>query len=94
MQPFLKDIAQKIVAHPNLSNLTIVFPNRRAALFFQKDKELRVTIERYHQHIIDSQRLLTMIDVAETIQEHKESDRMKREIIFKALEIENSTVDA
>ncbi|MBZ0245335.1 MAG: PD-(D/E)XK nuclease family protein [Cyclobacteriaceae bacterium] len=36
MQPFLKDIAQKIVTHPNLSKLTLVFPNRRAALFFQK----------------------------------------------------------
>ncbi|MBX2910919.1 MAG: PD-(D/E)XK nuclease family protein [Cyclobacteriaceae bacterium] len=36
MQPFLKDIAQKIAARPNLGGLTIVFPNRRAALFFQK----------------------------------------------------------
>lgn len=77
-----------------VSSVAGLIPEVTAALFFQKDKELRVTIERYHQHIIDSQRLLTMIDVAETIQEHKESDRMKREIIFKALEIENSTVDA
>lgn len=36
MRPFLKEIAEKIVTHPNLNGLTIVFPNRRAALFFQK----------------------------------------------------------
>lgn len=36
MTPFLKEIALKIVSHPRLSELTIVFPNRRAALFFQK----------------------------------------------------------
>lgn len=73
-----------------VSSIAGIVPEVTAALFFQKDKELRATIDRYHQHIIDSQRLLTMIDVAETMRDEKERDHMKKEIIFKALEIGNS----
>ncbi len=37
MNPFLYDIAQKIyTAHPALENVTLVFPNRRAILYFRK----------------------------------------------------------
>ncbi|HEX9941957.1 MAG TPA: hypothetical protein VGG03_08075 [Thermoanaerobaculia bacterium] len=64
-----------------------VIPEVTAALFFNKDKELRRTIVAYHQHMIDSQQTLTMIDVAETIRNHDDRDRMKREIINKALGI-------
>ena len=36
MKPFLEDLAEKMVLqHPRLEELTMVFPNRRAALFFQ-----------------------------------------------------------
>jgi hypothetical protein len=51
-----------------------------AALFFAKDKELRGTIERYHQHVLDSKKLLTMIDVAETVQNESERDIVKSQI--------------
>ncbi len=78
-----------------VSSIAGVIPEVTATLFFKKDKELRVTIERYHQHAIDSQRLLTMIDVAETMQDEKERDQIKKEIIFKALQIDNSVpIDA
>jgi hypothetical protein len=60
-------------------------PEVTAALFFRKDQELRKTIELYHAHMLTSQRLLTMIDVAETIQNPIEQDRMKQEIIMKTL---------
>ena len=37
MKPFLKELAEKIIArHTKPEELTIVFPNRRAALFFRK----------------------------------------------------------
>ncbi len=37
MTPFLKELAEKVVkGHPKLEDVTLVFPNRRAALFFRK----------------------------------------------------------
>src|SRR5688572_393240 len=36
MKPFLKELAEKMIAlHPRMDHLTFVFPNRRAALYFQ-----------------------------------------------------------
>jgi hypothetical protein len=42
------------------------------------------------QHVLDSQRLLTMIDVAETVKDETERDALKKEIVWKALGIEQS----
>src|SRR6478609_2374572 len=37
MKPFLKELAEKVVNdYPKLEEVTLVFPNRRAALFFRK----------------------------------------------------------
>ena len=60
---------------------------QEATLFFRKDHELRKTIREYHKHMLSSQRPLTMTDVAETIQNSVEQDRMKREIILSTLGI-------
>jgi hypothetical protein len=76
-----------------VSTIASVIPGATAALFFKKDKELRGTIERYHQHVLDSQRLLTMIDVAETVKNEDERDSLKREIIFNALGIKKTRKD-
>lgn len=73
-----------------VSTVASLIPEVTAALFFQKDKELRNTIERYHQQILDSQRILTMVDVAETVYDREEQDTLKREIIYKALNIETT----
>jgi hypothetical protein len=73
-----------------ISTIASLIPEATAALFFTKDKELRGTIERYHQHVLDSQRLLTMIDVAETVKNGEERDFLKRQIIFKALGISDA----
>jgi len=73
-----------------ISTIGSLIPDVIAAMFFSKDKELRGTIERYHQHVLDSQRLLTMIDVAETVRNGEERDSLKRQIIFKALGISDS----
>jgi len=76
------------VAAGIVSTLSALIPEVTAALFFKKDQELRVTIERYHQHVLDSQRLLTMIDVAETVKGETERDALKKQIVWKALDIE------
>lgn len=65
-----------------------ILPEVIASLFLGKDKELRKTIEAYHQHMLDSQQILTMIDVAETINDIEERDMIKRDIIQKVLGIE------
>jgi hypothetical protein len=74
-----------------VSSIASTIPEVTAVLFFRKDRELRCVIERYHQHVLDSQRLLTMIDVAETVKASGERDSLKREIILKALGIEASS---
>lgn len=36
MEPFLKELARKVNAEPQVEQLTFIFPNRRAALYFRK----------------------------------------------------------
>jgi hypothetical protein len=71
-----------------VSAASSIIPEVTAALFFGKDKELRKAIERHDQHVFNSQNLLTMIDVAETVQNPKERDLIKQEIIHKVLAID------
>ncbi len=70
-----------------VASIASIMPEVTAVLFFKKDQELRRTIEAYHQHMLDSQQMLTMIDVAETLKNVDERDRMKQQIIFKVLKI-------
>jgi hypothetical protein len=76
-----------LIAAGVVSIIASIIPGATAALFFKKDKELRGTIEGYHQQILESQNLHTMIDVAETVMDEKERDSLKRAIIYKALGI-------
>ena len=70
-----------------VASVASVIPEVTAALFFKKDKELRKTIEAYHQHMLESQRILTMVDVASTMMNGTDRDHMKQEIILKVLNI-------
>ena len=79
---YLGEISAGIVAAVSSS-----VPQITAVLFFQKDKELRNTLEEYHGHMLGSQKLMTMIDVAETIRNPAEQDKMKQQIIFSTLGI-------
>lgn len=63
-----------------------IIPEAGALLLFSKDKELRKTIETYHSHILESQRVLTMIDLAETIEETAAKDAVKKQMIFAVLQ--------
>jgi hypothetical protein len=71
-----------------VTSISSIIPEVTAGLFFTKDKELRKTIQTYHQHMLESQQILTMIDVSETIGNEIERDKMKQEIIYKVLKIE------
>jgi hypothetical protein len=64
-----------------------VIPQAGAALLFNKDKELRRTIETYHGHILESQRVLTMVDLAETMEQTTAKDSMKERIILAVLKV-------
>ena len=75
------------VAAGSVTAAASIIPEVAAGLLFNKDKELRRTIEAYHQHMIDSQQTLTMIDVAETIRNPDDRDQMKRDIINKYMGI-------
>jgi hypothetical protein len=77
-----------------VTSISSIIPEATASLFFTKDRELRKTIYSYHQHMIESQQILTMIDVAETIGNDIERDKMKQEIIYKVLNIENPISNA
>ena len=70
-----------------VTSVSSIIPEVTALLFFAKDKELRKTIQTYHHRMLESQRVHTMIDVAETMVNPTERDKMKQEIIFKVLEI-------
>jgi hypothetical protein len=64
-----------------------VIPEAGALLIFNKDKELRKTIETYHGHILESQRVLTMIDLAETMGEAAAKDSVKEQIVSAVLKV-------
>lgn len=64
-----------------------IIPQAGALLLFNKDKELRKTIETYHGHILESQRILTMIDLSETIHEAEAKDSVKEQIVFAVLKV-------
>jgi hypothetical protein len=72
-----------------VTSISSIIPEVTASLFFSKDKELRKTIQSYHQHMLESQQILTMIDVSETIKNEAERDKMKQEIIYKVLKIDS-----
>jgi hypothetical protein len=76
-----------------VSTASSIIPEVTAFLFFTKDKELRKTISAYHQHMLNSQQLLTMVDVAETIIDTAEKDRIKQQIIAKVLGFEPLSKD-
>ena len=84
MSPFLKDIAQKIVAHPNLSNLTIIFPNRRAALFFQKYLSESLTKPAW------SPKLISIEAFFSTLSDLREPDRLS--LIYRLYKVYNEVM--
>ena len=52
-----------------------------AALFFRKDRELRESIRSYHKDVLESQAILTVVDIADSIGDSSSRDKAKTEII-------------
>jgi hypothetical protein len=67
-----------------------VLPNAFALLLFRKDNELRRTIEGYYGHVLSSQNLLSMVDLAETLTEPSAKDAVKIEIIKTVIKIKEA----
>ena len=84
MNPFLKDIAQKIVTRPNLSDLTIIFPNRRAALFFQKYLSESLSKPAW------SPKLISIEDFFSSLSELREPDRLS--LIYRLYKVYNEVM--
>lgn len=84
MKPFLRDIAEKIVANPRLSELTIVFPNRRAALFFQKYLSESLTKPAW------SPKLISIESFFSSLSELREPDRLS--LIYRLYQVYNEVM--
>lgn len=53
MKTFLEEVAEKIYKkHPKLEDVTVVFPNRRAALYFRKHLSLLISRPAFAPHIL------------------------------------------
>lgn len=82
MNPFLKDLADTIRnTHGKADELTIVFPNRRASLFFQKYYSESITSPSW------SPELLSIEEFFARLSDLKELDKLS--LIFKLYEVYN-----
>jgi hypothetical protein len=76
MKPFLEELAEKIISqHPRLEEVTIVFPNRRAALFFHHYLSMHLTQPAW------SPKLKTIEELFHELSDLQEADRLS--LIFK-----------
>ncbi len=72
MKSFLKELAEQIYKeHPNLDGLTLVFPNRRAALYFQKHLSGQLTKPAF------APKLITIEDFISSFSEWKVPDKLE-----------------
>jgi PD-(D/E)XK nuclease superfamily len=80
MTPFLEELAQKIIAsHSKLEDLTIIFPNRRAALFF------RSYLSTHLNQPVWSPTLITIEELFNELSDLQEADRLS--LIFKLFHV-------
>ncbi|NOT74202.1 MAG: PD-(D/E)XK nuclease family protein [Cyclobacteriaceae bacterium] len=80
MKPFLKELAEKIIAqHKKLEDVTVIFPNRRAALFFRKYLADSIVKPAW------SPKLLSIEEFFSGLSELREPDRLS--LIFRLYKI-------
>ncbi len=80
MKPFLKELAEKVVkAYPRLEEVTLVFPNRRAALFFRKYLADSIVKPAW------SPKLLSLEEFFSGLSELREPDRLS--LVFRLYKI-------
>ncbi len=71
MEPFLKELARKVNTEPQFEQLTFIFPNRRAALYFRK--HLSEVINKP----VFSPRLLTIEDFIASFSTYQVPDKLE-----------------
>jgi len=79
------------IAAAGASGIASIVAETLASVYFTKDRELREAVEGYHNQLARYQELLTLIDVAETISAVEERDRLKRDIVIAALNVDGAT---
>jgi hypothetical protein len=85
MKPFLEELAEKIVSqHERLDELTIVFPNQRAALFF------RQYLARHLTRPVWSPKLMTIEELFADLSDLQEADRLS--LVFKLYSVYQDVV--
>ncbi len=71
MRTFLQDVADTIVKdYPDWENLTVVFPNRRAALYFRKALTENLTTPRWAPNVLSIEEFIS------SFSELKEADKL------------------
>jgi TRADD-N domain-containing protein len=75
----------KLVTVGIVTTVASIIPEGCGLLFFNKDRELRRTIETYHERILKSQDILTTVDIAETFGAASAKDAIKEKIIMAVL---------
>lgn len=71
MEPFLKELARKVNTEPEFEQLTFVFPNRRAALYFRKHLSDVITKPVF------SPRLITIEDFIASFSNYQIPDKLE-----------------
>jgi RecB family exonuclease len=71
MEPFLKELARKVIVEPEFEQLTFIFPNRRAALYFRKHLSEVITKPVF------SPRLITIEDFIASFSNYQIPDKLE-----------------
>src|SRR6266850_8057855 len=86
MKPFLEELAEKIIGrHSKLEELTIVFPNRRAALFFRHYLSKQLTQPAW------SPALITIEELFKELSDLQQADPLN--LIFKLYKVYRSVMN-
>jgi len=85
MESFLKEVARKVFAEPQLEQQTFVFPNRRAALYFRKHLAEVITKPVF------TPGLITIEDFIASFSTHKIPDKL--ELIYRLHQVHKAETD-
>lgn len=74
-----------------ITAISSIIPNAAAALFFIQSKTANERVDVIQKKLTEARELLTAVEIANTIADAKSRDKLKAEIVRKALRIETRT---
>ena len=74
-----------------ITAISSIVPNAAAALFFVQSKSANERVDAIQSRLTDARELQTAVEITNTIGDPKSRDRLKAEIVRKALRIEKKT---